>query len=234
MTETASMADVVFPALSWAEKDGTFTNMERRIQRLRKAVHREGMEDWRIVSEVSKNMSMKMDYSGAEEIFAEICRVSPLHRDLSYYDIAKGNVIYPYKGEPLRGATGDIMVRKSSQKNAAGKLYLRIERPLFHSGTLSRKAPALVNICPEATAGISPSVAASLLLIEGDIVRISAKAGSLELPVSINKALDNTTIMLSNNFEGKGAFSLVSYTIDSVTGAPCLDETQVTLEKVKA
>ena len=54
LTETGRLADVVLPALSWAEKDGTFTNMERRIQRLRKAVNRDGMEDWRIISEVSK------------------------------------------------------------------------------------------------------------------------------------------------------------------------------------
>ena len=90
LTETGKLADVVFPALSWAEKDGTFTNMERRIQRLRKAVNREGMEDWRIISEVSKNMGVKLNYSGAEEIFQEISRISPLHRDLTYEEIEKG------------------------------------------------------------------------------------------------------------------------------------------------
>ncbi|MBI5639872.1 MAG: NADH-quinone oxidoreductase subunit NuoG [Nitrospirae bacterium] len=232
LTETAKMADVVLPALSWAEKDGTFTNMERRIQLVKKAVHREGMEDWKILSEISSNMGVRMNYSDAEEIFGEICRVSPLHRDLNYEEIEKGDAIYPYKGEPLRGSTDEIHIEKSAGREERGKLYLRVERPLFHSGTLSRKAPALVNICPEAVARISPATAAALSLKDGDIVRASSKTGALELPVAVDEAIDDSAVMLSNNFQGKGAFSLMEYEIDPVTKAPCLDSNQIILEKV--
>lgn len=231
LTETGRLADVVFPALSWAEKDGTFTNMERRLQRLRKAVNREGMEDWRIISEVSKNMAVKLNYSDSEEVFAEICRVSPLHRGLTYDEVGKGNAIYPYKGEPLRGAAGEILIHKGSAIKADGKLYLRIERPLFHSGTLSRKAPALVNIYPGALARISPSTAEALSLKDGDIVRVTAKAGSLDLPVVIDNALDGSSVLLTNNFEGKGAFRLLEYTIDPVIKSPVIDCTEVSIKK---
>jgi NADH-quinone oxidoreductase chain G len=232
LTETGRLADVVFPALSWAEKEGTYTNMERRLQRLRKAVHRDGMEDWKIISEISKNMPVKLHFSSAADVFGEISKVSPLHRDLSYESMEKGDAIYPYKGEPLRGAPGEIKIHKAgSSGGAGGKTCLRLERPLFHSGTLSRRAPALVNIYPQAVARISPALAFSLSLEEGDIVRLSTKAGVLEVPAVIDSAVDGSSVMLTNNFEGKGAFALMEYEIDPVTGAPCIDGNQVTIEK---
>ncbi len=232
LTESAKLADVVLPALSWSEKDGTYTNMERRIQRLRKAVTREGMEDWRIISEISRNMASKMHYADAEDVFSEVVRVSPLHRDLTYKEIEKGTAIYPYKGEPLRSVTGEIQTQRGGAVEPAGELYLRLERPLFHSGTLSRRAQALVNIYAGAVAKVSPETAARLSLKEGDTIKISAGIGTLDLPLAVDKAVDDSVLMLTNNFEGKGAFSLMEYSIDPVTKAPVVDGNVVTVEKV--
>ncbi|PKL52227.1 MAG: NADH dehydrogenase (quinone) subunit G [Nitrospira bacterium HGW-Nitrospira-1] len=232
LTETAKLADVVLPALSWAEKDGTFTNMERRIQRVRKAVNRGGMEDWRIISDISKNMGVKLNYADTEKVFHEIAAVSPLHRNLTYEDIEDGHAIYPYKGEPLRDVMEEILTSKGKAARSTGKLYLRIERPLFHSGTLSTKAPALVKIYSRAVARISAETAASLSLDEGDIVRITTKAGAIELPVSIDKAADSSTVMLTNNFEGQGAYSLMEYTIDPVTKTPVLEGVEAKIVKM--
>ncbi|MDA8078056.1 MAG: NADH-quinone oxidoreductase subunit NuoG [Nitrospiraceae bacterium] len=229
MTETARMADVVFPALSWAEREGTFTNMERRLQLLRKAVNREGMEDWRIVVEVAGNMGVRMHFSSAEDIFAEITRVSPLHRDLSYEELEKSG-IYPYKGEPLRGVTGDIAVAKPAAGDGGG-LFLGIERPLFHSGTLSRRAPGLVKIYETAVARISPATAAARSLKEGDMVRVSSVIGYLELPVAVDFAVRDALVMITNNFEGRGALSLMELVLDPVLRAPVADKTAVTIEK---
>jgi len=232
LSETGKLADVVLPALSWSEKSGTFTNLERRIQRLRKAVTREGMEDWRIISEISGNMASKMNYPSAEDVFSEISKVSPLHRDLTYDEIEKETAIYPYKGEPLRSVTGEIQADKTGGPVEAGKHYLRLERPLFHSGTLSRKARALVNIYAGAVARISPATADKLALKDGDVARISTRIGSLDLPVAVDQAVDDSVVMLTNNFEGKGAFSLMEYSIDPVTKAPVVDGNVVTVEKV--
>lgn len=232
LTESARLADVVLPALSWSEKNGTYTNMERRIQRLRKAVTREGMEDWRIVLEIARNMGSKMNYEDSENVFFEISRVSPLHRDLGYEEIEKGTAIYPYKGEPLRSLTEEIRTQKGGSIESAGKLYLRLERPLFHSGTLSRKSQALVNIYAGAVARISPGTAGRLSLKDGDIIRISSGIGSLDLPLAVEKAVEDSVLMLTNNFEGRGAFSLMEYSIDPVTKAPVIDGNVVTVEKV--
>jgi predicted molibdopterin-dependent oxidoreductase YjgC len=231
MTETAQLADVVFPALSWGEKYGTFTNMERRIQRVRKTVSRDGMEDWRIIAEVSKHMSVRMQYADAGAVFEEITRVSPLHRDLTYDEIAAGHTIYPYKGEPLRGATDEINTGKVGGY-PEGQFLLGLSRPLFHSGTLSRKSPALLKIYPEAVVRINPAAAEPLSLANGEIVRVTSKSGSLELPVVIDKHVEKRTVLVPNIFEGKGALSLIALALDPVLNAPILDNTLVTLERV--
>jgi predicted molibdopterin-dependent oxidoreductase YjgC len=177
-------------------------------------------------------MASKMHYADAEDVFSEISKISPLHRDLSYDEIEKETAIYPYKGEPLRGVTEDIQAEKGGSAGSADKLYLRLERPLFHSGTLSRRAQALVNIYAGATARVSPVAAEKLSLKDGDVVKISTQIGSLDLPLTVDKSVDEAVVMLTNNFEGKGAFSLMEYTIDPVTKAPVVDGNIVTLEKV--
>ncbi len=234
LTETAKLADVVLPALGWGEKDGTFTNMERRIQRVKKSVQREGMEDWKIVAEIAKNMGYRMDYSKAEEVFHEIAKVSPLYRDLTYEDIEKGENIYPYKGEPLRDVKEDIQIDTSAVSAAAGKLYLKVERPLFHSGTMSTHAASLMNIYPHAVARIGAGRAKMLSLTEGDVVTVRSKAGSLSLFIAIEKAGDDLSVTISNNFESKGAFRLADYTLDQVTKAPCIDAVEISIDKVTA
>lgn len=239
LTETARVADVVFPALSWAEKDGTYTNLERRIQRLRKALEKDGMEDWRIIVEISKNMGalnliQGMNYSSTEDIFVEISKVSPLYRDLTYKEIENGDAIWPYKGDPLRGRAEEIIVCTKTQKAYDGKLYIALERPLFHSGTLSRKAQALSRIYPEAVVRVNPDTAKKYGLKDRNIAKISSRLGTLELPVVVDVWVNDLVVMLSNNFEDKGAFSLLDYTPDPIIKTPGIEGIEVTIQKVRS
>jgi formate dehydrogenase major subunit/formate dehydrogenase alpha subunit len=234
MTETAKHADVVLPSLAWAEKDGTYTNMERRIQRVRKAVQREGMSDWKITAEIAKNMGYDMSYSKAEDVFHEIARVSPLHRDLIYQDIENGENIYPYKGEPLRDMREEIAAVRSDISAEDGRLYLGIERPLFHSGTLSTHAPAMLNIYPRPVVRISARHAGTAGIKDGDIVRVTSGRGTLELPAVISNDSEMSSAMICNNFDGRNSFRLAGTVLDPVTKAPCLDQTEITIEKVKS
>jgi predicted molibdopterin-dependent oxidoreductase YjgC len=96
---------------------------------------------------------------------------------------------------------------------------------------LSRRAPALVKIYPEAVVRISPDTAKTLSFKEGEVVRVSTKTDSIELPVVIDKALDNFSVMLTNNFEGRGAYRLMGYDIEPVIGTPVLDRNIVAMEK---
>lgn len=232
LNETAELADVVLPVLGWSEKTGTYTNLERRIQLLRKAVDSSsGMEDWKIISEISNRMGYEMYYSDAEEIMREIAKVSPLYRELTYEEIGKGGSLWPYNGEPLRGEVKEIPMMAKESRDYKADFYLALERPLFHSGTLSRKSSALRKICPEPTLKISPQHAQKLGLKEGDKVNISTAHSNINIPVSIDGSIKDNKVLLSNNFEGKGVFNLLSYSFDEITKAPAIEGCEVIIKK---
>jgi NADH-quinone oxidoreductase chain G len=233
LSETAEMADVVFPALGWTEKTGTYTNLERRIQLQRKAVEAtSGMEDWKIISEISSKMGYKMDYSDPEDIMDEIARVSPLYRDLTYREISRGSCLWPYHGEPLRGEVHEMpaLVETVTEYNA--DFYLAPEKLLFHSGSLSRRAPALMKICPEPVLKVGVSTAEKIGLNEGDRVKLATSTGSCEVAVSIDESIRDNKVLLSNNFRDTGVYSLLNFQIDNITKAPGLEGCEVEIKKV--
>lgn len=235
MTETAEIADVVLPALGWSEKDGTYTNLERRIQRLRKAVNRQGMEDWKILSETGNKMGLKMSYNSSSDIMNEISKVSHLHAGLTYEDLEKGSDIWPYKGEPLRHklGAGDWPLTEAWAPSEKDALYLSIEKHMFLSGSMWRQSSALNSIYEEPCAKISRNTAGGLGLADGDLVSVRTEKGNIVLPVKTDKDLSDNVVMLTNNFKGKGAMGLIPLRIDGVTKAPCINGVKATLEKVK-
>ncbi|MEE8328925.1 MAG: NADH-quinone oxidoreductase subunit NuoG [Thermodesulfovibrionia bacterium] len=232
LTETAELADVVLPASGWTEKNGTYTNLERRIQLLKKAVDSSsGREDWKIIAEISNKMGYKMDYSCPEEIMRDIAESSPLYKDLTYGVIERGDCLWPYNGEPLRSEIKEIPVSAAKNPEYKAEFYLALERPLFHSGTLSRRSSALRKIYPEPTLKISDSAASKLGLKEGDNVHISTAQGSINVPVSIDTSINDNKVFLGNNFEGRGLFNLLSCSIDKITKAPGIEGCEVTIRK---
>lgn len=231
MTETAEMADIVFPALGWTEKEGTYTNLERRIQLLRKAVRKDGLEDWRILSEIGRKMGLGMNYESAEDIMKEIGSVSPVHSGLTYEDIGKGDCLWPYKGRPLTKDFSFPETGSSGTNGSKGGLYIVVEKPLFHSGTLSRRSPALNSIYPEALIGMSAETARALSLNEGDSVRLSTGKGSVSLKAKIDADAPGGALLVTNNFRGKGAMGLFGYKTESLTKAPLLEAVDIRVQK---
>ena len=105
LTETAQYADVFLPAACYAEKDGTFTNTERRVQRIRKAVEPPGQcrEDWDIICDLARRMGYEMNYRNAEEIFNEIRSLTPSYAGISYGRLDKeGGIQWPCPSESSR------------------------------------------------------------------------------------------------------------------------------------
>ena len=90
-----------------------------------------------------------------------------------------------------------------------------------------------MKIYPGAVARLSDDTAALLSLKEGDIAKISTKVGNLELPVSIDEAVGPSVVMLTNNFEGRGVYSLMEYTIEPVLKTPCLEGIEIQVDKVR-
>jgi len=233
-TETAEMAHVVLPALGWAEKTGTYTNLERRIQLLRSAVSTSfGMDDWKIISEISAKMGYKMGYSCAEDIMDEIATVSPLHRDLTYREISRGKSIWPYHGEPLRDEVREMdLDRPVESGEYKGEFYLLPDRPLFHSGTISRRSIALNRIQPEPLLRIGSATAEKLNIREGDQVLIKTEKGGCRVRVTVDEHIRDNTVYLSNNFPDRGVFSLLKYKLDPVTKAPGIEGCEVDIKRV--
>ncbi len=230
-TDTAKLADVVFPAAGWSEKKGTYTNLERRIQLLNKIVDTPAIDDWRIISGISEKMGYKMNYSKAENVMEEIAGISPLYRDLTYKEIERGDCLWPYNGEPLRGELKEIPSIDCDRPEYEAESYLGLEDVLFHSGTLSTKSSALRQICPEPSLKIGADHAEKLGVKDGDTVNISTGQGNIDVQVSIEAFINDNKVLLGNNFEGKGAYSLMGYSIDPVTKAPGTDGCEVLIKR---
>lgn len=239
MTETAEMADVVLPATSWAEKEGTYVNLERRIQRLRQVVNYEGqcMDDWMILSKVGTRMGLSMPYNSAESVMAEITSVSPLYAGLTYEDIERGADLWPYKGKPLRHTTlKDLelnMVYRKPRAPEKKPLRLALEKPLFHSGTMSRASSALNGICPEPVVRLDRSTAGRFGLEDGGLATVLSSRGNITLKVKIDD-VPESVLYMTNNFRDKGVMALMEYSLEPLTKAPVLESNDVLIRKAGA
>ncbi|MBV6341542.1 NADH-quinone oxidoreductase subunit NuoG [Candidatus Magnetobacterium casense] len=246
MTETAKLADVVLPAAAWSEKDGTYTNLERRIQRLKKGkTVSAGKPDWRIVADVARALGMKENYTDVRGLWAEITQVSPLHFGLTYEELNTGQTIWPYNGKSLR--TGeidfdvegidDLPIPEYCHSEFPG-MHLLPERHIYHSGTITTKSKAILGIYPEPYVLINHKHAqlyatdATRPLTDGDRVTVYTTEGEVETVVKLDKDVPDCVVLMSNTFEKAGSLGLLNYHIDPVLGCLCLDATAVRIERV--
>jgi predicted molibdopterin-dependent oxidoreductase YjgC len=140
LTETAKLANVVLPACSSAEKTGTLTSLERRLQQLGRAEepHGDSRPDWDILQTVAKKMGSPMHYGSAEDIMKEIRSAVPL-----YADLAVGSV-WPAADSPLAGTDVDLTLRSDTvMKNEV----ITSDRLLFSSGTMTTRSQELSTVC---------------------------------------------------------------------------------------
>ncbi|HET6514049.1 MAG TPA: molybdopterin-dependent oxidoreductase [Thermodesulfovibrionales bacterium] len=236
LTETARMADVVIPAPLWGEKEGSFTNLERRVQTTRKAIDGKGVEAWKAIAEMSNISGFDMGYKSVTDVLGEIAGVSLLYRGATYEDMRGGRYVWPYRGEPLRHdahmegiALPDLgpLLRKS---DTDGKVYVSRDVSLFHSENASRYSAALKSISPEAYGKISRGLAERLSVRNGDYLKVSADAGSIRVSVQIDPLLPED-VLLVPNFETNGVFEIMKWKINPVLKVPVFDGNAVSLEK---
>jgi NADH-quinone oxidoreductase chain G len=214
LSETAQLAHVVLPSLSWAEKEGSYTNLEGRIQYMPKVIDNlECKEDWRIIAEIAGLLGFEMKYKGAADVFSEIAEVSPLHKGLTYGDMSKGKCLWPYKGEPLRHDVHheeDFKFHISNFKSD-DNIYLCMDKPLFHSGSLSRNSKALNGILNEPYAKMSKKLADKFGISAGDTVRISSDKGSLDLQAALDEDIPDNIVLVPNNFSDRACSALMKW-----------------------
>jgi formate dehydrogenase alpha subunit len=252
LTETAALADVVLPGVCFAEKEGTFTNTERRVQRVRRAVDPPGeaKQDLEIIAELSKRMGYTMPATGPEEIMEEIASLTPSYGGMSYVRLEMEGLQWPcpdadHPGTPIlhvgtfpRGKGKFASVAYIPPDELPDEQYpyiLSTGRLLYHwhSGSMTRRSHSLAEKVDRGWVGVNPKDAKSLKLKEGDPIRVTSRRGSLVSHVHISPDLQPGLVFATFHFSEETANVLTNPALDPKSKIPDLKVCAVKLEKVK-
>lgn len=200
LTETAQLADVVLPGVSFAEKEGTFTNSERKVQRVRKAIEPvgEAREDSWIICQLATAMGYPLQYADSRMVMEEIRKLTPSYAGISYERLEKKAIAWPcpaedHPGTPIlhvggyacgKGVFFPIEYRPPAENpDKKYPFYLSTGRVLqhFHTGTMTRKGKGLNQLYPELLAELNPADAEKLGVEDGDFVTITSRRGSIKV-----------------------------------------------------
>ncbi len=252
MTETAKHADVVLPAASFAEKDGTFTNTERRVQRVRAAIPPPGRTrgDWQMLGELAERLG---DYRGlrwpnSRAVFQEMTSLTPPYSAMSYERLkGPGGLQWPCAAErpegtpvlhrdefPL-GKARMLPVRHaepSEQPDDDYPLWLTTMRLGYHygCGSMTRKSPLLERETPRGVLFINPSDAHSNGINEGGPVRVRSRRGCIETCAVVTDDLPEGTVSMPYHFKEAPSNQLTNTAEDPVTKMPELKACAVIVE----
>lgn len=253
LSETARLADVVLPACSFAEKDGTFTNTERRVQRVRKALEPVGQSrpDWWIVSQVAKRMGASgFDYEHPSQIMEEIARLTPSYGGFSYERLDRESPHWPclgpdHPGTPIlhvgkfvrgKGRFAPLKYRPSAElPDDTYPLILTTERALyhFHTGTLTRRVPGLNELRREEWVEIHPEDAERLGIKDGERVRVISRRGEVVTIARVTRRSPPGTVSMTFHFAEAPTNVLTNAEVDPVAKIPEYKVCAVRVEKAE-
>jgi formate dehydrogenase alpha subunit len=239
LTETAEIADVVLPSACFAEKDGTFANTERRVQRIRKAVDPPGesRDDWDIICQIATRMGHSMAYDSSRQIMEEISKVTPSYAGISYDRIEYEGIHWPcptaeHPGTPIlhreqftrgKGLFHAIdYIEPAEMIDDEYPLYLTTGRLLYqyHTGTMTMRTAGLNEIAPEAFVEISPQDARKFELEEGALVSIASRRGDIQARIKISRKAVAGTVFIPFHYAAAAANRLTNAALDPISGIP--------------
>jgi formate dehydrogenase alpha subunit len=256
LTETAQLADVVFPATSYAEKEGTFTSTERLVQMVRKAVEPPGESkaDWKIICNLAKAMGSKeFEYGSPAEIMDEIASLTPSYGGMSYNRLQKGGLAWPCPSKEHPG-TPYLHKEKFTRANGKGKFWgIEFKEPAelpdeeypfilstgrimfhFHTGTMTRKTELLNREVPTGYVEITPKDAKRLALANGELVSVQTRRGQIETKALITERVTEGVIFIPFHFAECAANVLTNPALDPKAKIPEYKVCAAKMEKVKA
>ncbi len=255
LSETAQVADVVFSAASVAEKEGTFTNTERRCMRIQKATDPIGntLADWEIISRLSTAMGYKMKYANPEAIFDEMASLTPKsYAGMTYERMGLDGLQWPC---PDRDHPGTPYLHKEQFTRGKGKFHVveylaPAEMPdadypyflttgrmfaHFHTGTMTRISSHLDVEQTTGYVSISPTDAEELEVQDGEVLVLSSRRGRMEAPAKISTSLKPGTVFLPIHF-GENPTNVLtsSEAFDPLAKIPEFKVSAVKIEKLTA
>lgn len=203
LSATAQAADVVLPAVSFAEKEGTFTNAERRIQRVRAGIPSPGeaKTDFAIFQMLAARLGAPLTFTGPQAVFSEIARQVPAYAGIDYAAIGPQGIVWG--GESLAPA-GKMLVPVDGGRKVEAPFQLVTGSALYHSGTLSVRAKGPLAVVPEAYVELGREDARSLGIEEGDAVRIKGNGVELKLPAKVDVRLPKGVVFVPYHFAAVG------------------------------
>ena len=252
LSETAKLADIVLPGVSFAEKDGTFTNTERRVQRVRKAMEPVGdaKPDWWITCQIAQRMGKGkgFDFARPSQIMDEIARLTPSYGGISYRRLEKGGLQWPcptkdHAGTPIlhteqftRGKGQFIPLKFKPSMELPDDDYplmLTTGRSLlhFHTGTMTRKVKGLNILRSEELVEINPRDASALGIADGERVRVVSRRGAVVAKVRVTDASPVGVVFMTFHFAESPTNQLTNPALDPVAKIPEYKVCAVRIEK---
>ncbi|MFO7970743.1 MAG: formate dehydrogenase subunit alpha [Desulfobacterales bacterium] len=241
LTETAKLAHVILPAGSFAEKEGTFTNTDRRVQRVRKAIDPIGQSkpDWKIISELAGEMGgTGFDFDSPKEIMEEISSVTPSYAGITYERLDKGEVLHwpcPDKNHP-----GTPFLHAKNFPRGKGKFFALDYIPPaelpdskypyilstgripfhFHGGSMTRKIDILNQEAPTGYVNIHPEDAKKLGIADGQWLNVSSRRGEISIKANISTEVNPGIVFIPMHFSECAVNTLTDRKFDAIAKIP--------------
>ncbi len=250
LTETAKLADVVLPGACFAEKDGTFTNTERRIQRSFKALDPPGIAkpDWQILYEVATKMGCQMSYKNPVDIMDEIAELTPIYGGIHYDRLDEAGLQWPCLD---REHPGTVFLHKDKFARGKGLFHAVEYKPPaeepddeypyvlstgrvlyhFHSGSMSRRAYTLDQTVPEGYVEIHPETAAEVGVSDSEYVNVTSRRGTIKTKACITEKVAKGSVFIPFHFAEAAANVLTNPVLDPIAKIPELKVCAVKVEK---
>jgi len=253
LTQTAKNATLVLPGTSFAEKDGTFSNTERRVLLVRQAIPPvgESRPDWMITQDLSTRCGYPMHYASPEAIFEEIKSLTPSYAGMSYARLAAKGLQWPC---PTAEHPGTVFLHKDRFSRGKGAFtaidykppaeVVDAEYPMwlstgrsfahYHSGSMTRVSPSLHQEVPEGYVEISPTDAKTMAIKDGERVKVSSRRGEIQIKAKISGKVNRGVVFIPFHFAETAANVLTNPAYDPVAKIPEYKVCAVKVEKLAA
>jgi formate dehydrogenase major subunit len=251
LTETAQIADVVLPGVTFAEKDGTFTSTERRVQRVRKAIEPPGQckPDWLILSELMETMGYPASYAHPQEIFDEMRQLTPAYTGITYERLENESLLWPcpttdHPGTPILHVGGSMRGQArfvpadyrppAELPDAAYPLVLTTGRVVahYHTGTMTRRCWGLRGVAPYEEVEIHPNDAAAIGIASGEPVRVSSRRGEVQAVAKVTTRVSPGLVFMTFHYSESSGNMLTNSACDPITQTPELKACAVAVRKI--
>jgi formate dehydrogenase alpha subunit len=249
-TETTNYADVILPAASFAECDGTFTNGERRIQRVRKAIPAIcGQENWQTICLIAQKMGYPMKYNHPSEIMDEIASLAPMFAGVSFARLGSGGLQWPIPSKEHPGTETlhvgcfscglgkfNAVEHKypAEQTDSDYPLILTTgrRREHYNCGSMTRRSRGIMYVWPEETIEISPADAKELGVEDGETVLVRSRRGEVRTKARVTDKSSRGVAFMSFHYQDVLTNLLTNAALDPQAKTPEYKACAIKIEKI--